>query len=52
MQSCPMLAAMPHQISLPVIIDVMPPSNMTAHPVPRQDDQAHRVVALLDDLHA
>ena len=47
-----MLAAMPHQIPLPVIIDVKPLRNMTAHPAPRQDDEALRVVALLDDLHA
>jgi hypothetical protein len=47
-----MLAAMPHQIPLPVTIDVKPPRNMTAHPTPRQDDEALRVMALLDDLHA
>jgi len=47
-----MLATMPHQIPLPVTIDVKPPRNMTAHPAPRQDDEALRVVALLDDLHA
>jgi hypothetical protein len=29
-QNRPMLAAMPHQIPLPVTIDVKPPRNMTA----------------------
>jgi hypothetical protein len=47
-----MLAAIPHQIPLPVTIDVKPRRNMTAHPAPRQDDEAFRVVALLEKLHA
>ena len=47
-----MLAAMPHQIPLPVTIEVKPPRNMTADPAPWQDDEALRVAALLDDLHA
>ena len=37
---------------MPVTIDVEPPRNMTAHPAPRQDDEALRVAAPLDDLHA
>lgn len=37
---------MPYKIPLPVTIDVKPPRNMTAHPAPRQDDEALRVVAL------
>jgi hypothetical protein len=47
-----MLAAMPHQIPLPVTSDVKPPRNLTAHSAPRQDDEALRVVAQLDDLRA
>src|SRR5450631_1477417 len=43
---------MPHQIPLPVTIDVKPPRNMTARSAPRQGDEALRVVALLDDLHS
>jgi hypothetical protein len=35
-----MLAAVPHQIPLPVTIDVKPPRNMTAHPALRQEDEA------------
>ena len=47
-----MLAAMPHQIPLPVTIDVKPPRKMKAHPAPGQDDEALRVVALLEKLRA
>ena len=40
-----MLAAMPHQIPLPVTIGVKPSRNITANPAPRQGDEALRVHA-------